>query len=94
MSFFAPSNYSTRYQDEIVALTEWFKARLPPLGAIVLSQSEYSSGVDALKGAHRELRKEASRVWNEQRKYDLSYNQMCVAFFAAAHACGLLAVTA
>jgi hypothetical protein len=92
MDFFAPSNYSTRYQDEIVALTEWFTARLPPLGVIVLSQLDYNSGVDALTGAHGDLWKEASRVWLEDRKYDLSYNQMCVAFFSAAHGCRVLTV--
>jgi hypothetical protein len=81
-----------RYHDEITALTEWFMARLPALGGLELTKAERAEGGDSLKGPHEELWREAFYSWINDRHYELSYNQMCIAFFAAAENLGLLAI--
>jgi hypothetical protein len=86
-------NVSDKYKQQIADLTDWFVERLPALGPVVLTEGEHKVGVDSLSGDHAELAREAFDVWLSERRYELSYNQTCNAFFAAAGRCGLLDVT-
>lgn len=73
-------------------LRDWFKARLTALPDVVLTQSEYRAGTDSLKEPHAPLTKQAFDEWLAKRNYELSYNQMCNGFFAAARSLGKLRV--
>jgi len=81
------------YHKQITDLTDWFSARLPNLGKVNLSRNEYKDGICRLTGNHDELQKQAFTEWLENRHYELSYNQMCIAFFSAAGQLGLLEIT-
>jgi len=83
-----------RYQKEVADLIEWYAARLPVCGPVRLTQDEYSSGTDALQGLHATLAQAAFIEWLAMRNYELSYNQCCSAFFAAAKKLSLLSVAA
>lgn len=86
-------NFSQRYTDEIEALTEYFKERLPACGPVALTREEYQTGTDSLTGLHKMLVGGAFVEWLAKRKYELSYNQGCNAFFAAARLLNLLTVS-
>ena len=81
---------SSNYQRQIEELCDWFKLKLSHLPDIVISQSDYSAGVDSLNEPHASLIKLASQEWMMKRKYELSYNQMCNSFFRAANELGKL----
>lgn len=87
---------SERYVKEINDLREWFKQRLPALGKIKLTEAQWEAGTDSLEDAelpyHRDLVRYAFIERLTMRKYDLSYNQICVAFFGAAEECSLLEI--
>lgn len=85
-------SYSERYTSEVEALTEYFKERLPVCGAVVLTKDEYGAGTDSLTHPHKMLVGGAYVEWLAKHNYELSYNQGCVAFFAAAKALNLLTV--
>jgi hypothetical protein len=76
---------SERYQKEIEDLTAYFAVRLPACGPIVLTPEERKDGVDSLPKTSlaAALVRSACTEWLLTRNYDLSYNQVCCAFFAA-----------
>lgn len=81
-----------RYSEEVDALKAWYAERLPALGPFTMSQSDYDAGIDSLPESHTGLAQEAFNEWITNRKYELSYNQSCQAFFAAANSLKLLTV--
>lgn len=83
------------YNDRVLELTEWFEERLPEGGLITISQDEYEVGIDSFSpvGFHGKLRMQAFDHWLRERHYELSYNQMCIAFFQAARNLDLLAIS-
>lgn len=85
-------SYSERYTSEVEALTDYFKERLPACGPVVLTRDQYRAGTDSLDGLHKMLVSGAFVEWLAKRSYELSYNQGCNAFFAAARALDLLTV--
>jgi hypothetical protein len=77
------------YTTQVSDLTAWFAERLPALPTLSLTWAQYTRGVDALpQGQHLHLVHEAMATWLKERNYELSYNQMCQAFFAAAKETG------
>lgn len=82
-----------RYAKEVNDLREWLKQRLPALGKIKLTEAQWKAGTDSLEDAelpyHRDLVRGAFIEWLTMRKYELSYSQMCCAFFGAAEECGV-----
>jgi len=86
------SETSDNYTKQIEDLRDWYKQRLPVFGKIILSEDEYKAGTDSLGGFHADLVKAAFVEWLSMRKYQLSYNQGCVAFFSAAKDLELLKV--
>lgn len=84
---------SHNYETQIKLLTEWFKERLANLPSFVMTKAELRQGTDALKEEYAALVVEAMREWLEERHYELSYNQMCNAFFTAANSIGKISVT-
>lgn len=86
------SGMSEEYAKQINDLREWFKQRLPALGKISLTHDEWKAGTDSLKNYHADLVRGAFIEWLTIRRYEPSYNQMCVAFFGAADDCGVLDV--
>jgi len=81
---YAERDYSADYGRQIDDLITWFGSRLGDHEPIRLSRHAYSMGVDALPADLKELVREASSVWEQERGYELSYNQVCIAFFEAA----------
>jgi hypothetical protein len=84
---------SERYTSEVSALADWLAERLPALGPLRVTSAEFLVGTDSLADPHAALCDEAFRHWLDIRKYELSYNQMCNAFFAAARDAGVLEVS-
>lgn len=84
---------SPRYEKEVADLTEWFKAKLAELPEFKITQMEYNAGVDLTGPPYIKLAGEAFDEWLSKRNYELSYNQMCMAFFGAAKEIGKLTVT-
>jgi hypothetical protein len=82
--------YSDNYQKQVNDLRAWFATRLPALGPIELSHAEIEGGIDSLTGEHKNLTDTAFNEWLTERNYELSYNQMCNAFFEAVCECDLL----
>lgn len=92
MATFMGEEMSGRYSKEVNDLIAWFEERLPEKGAFVMSQADYQTGVDALKSPQHSLVNVAFTEWLSARQYDLSYNQTCQAFFAAAKNLNLLTI--
>ncbi len=82
------------YIKQINDLREWFKSEMKYFPILEMSQSEYSGGVDYLPENYGQLRDRAFNIWLNERHYELSYNQMCQAFFRAANDLGLLNIEA
>lgn len=74
---------SDRYAQEVNDLRDYFAARLPVCGPITLTDEQRKVGVDSLVGLPKRLVSSACTEWLLTRGYDLSYNQVCCAFFAA-----------
>lgn len=81
---------SPLYDQQIIDLRGWFLDRLPPLGKFTLTSDELRMGCDALGEPWQSLTKEAFGLWKKERSYELSYRQMCSAFFWAASKCDLI----
>lgn len=92
MANFMGQEMSGRYSKEVADLRAWFAERLPALGPFTMSRDDYQAGVDKLPETHRDLRNQATNEWLTERDYELSYNQMCQAFFAAANDLKLLTI--
>jgi hypothetical protein len=75
---------SPHYRNQIADLTDWFAVRLKTMGPPRPTEQERIRGVDALPERYRKLTAEAFQVWLAERNYELSYNQLCIAFFMAA----------
>lgn len=85
-------NYSETYNKQLNDLAAWFKERLSreTMPNVVLTEGDYSIGVDALRDPFTSLIKEAFEKWFHERKYELSRSDYSSAFFSAARACGKL----
>ena len=77
------STYSPVYVDHVDDLTAWFSKRLNLLSPVVYTREERDVGIDALPKHIRGLAKQAFDVWLKERNYELSYQQTCMAMFAA-----------
>lgn len=75
--------YSPHYGRHIDDLAEWFADRLMPFKDIEISKEQRKVGVDGLPGEMQEITRAAHAEWLKAKKWGLTYNQMCVAFFAA-----------
>jgi hypothetical protein len=62
------------------------------LSKVTLTEDQYKAGTDSLDRYHSDLVQAAFIEWLTMRKYELSYNQSCVAFFSAAKDLGLLEI--
>lgn len=80
------------YNQQIDDLCTWFTERLEKLPVVTMSAVDYSRGTDSLTGEHAAMVKEAFDVWLTERNYELSYNQICMAFFFVARKIGKLVV--
>lgn len=80
---YAAKGYPRSYGYQIDELAEWFTDKVAPWKHVEISKEQRNSGVDSVPDILRAIVEEASREWGAVRKYELSYNQMCVAFFAA-----------
>lgn len=74
---------SQLYRQQIIDLTEWFTVRLRRMPFIRPTEAQKVRGIDALPQPYRDLAKEAFDLWLAERSYELSYNQMCIAFWSA-----------
>jgi hypothetical protein len=83
---------SKRYKQEVADLSQWFLDKMAPLPPLKVSQAQVNIGTDMLKGQWKTLVKTAFDSWLNEREYELSYNQMNVAFWWAAKECGKLEV--
>lgn len=83
------SKYGDNYRQQVLDLKEWFKKRLQG-ETVTLTTEEYASGTDSLPEPFKRMVQVAFDEWLTERKYELSYNQMCLAFFHAAQEVGAL----
>jgi len=84
---------SERYEQIIAGLTERFKTFLETVPPLTMTRGEFHEGVDALP---EEVRSEVMRIMRElqdEENYEVSYNQLCRAFFGATHELGHLRIT-
>lgn len=83
-----------RYSQETDKLQSHFKAAMVELKEpIRITEQEYKMGTDSLlKTSHGDLIREAVDKWNSKGEYELSYSQLCRAFFGAARELGKLDV--
>jgi hypothetical protein len=86
------NGYSELYNKQVTDLTAWFTVRLNDTPRRSISKSDYLMGVDSLPEQLSVIVKEAFDTWIRDRKYELSYNQMCNAFFQAAATTGKVQV--
>jgi hypothetical protein len=75
---------SNRYACELDSLTLWFRAALSCVPKFVITRQQYAYGVDSLPSYLKDVCNNAFHVWLTHRNYEISYNQMCIAFFSAA----------
>lgn len=73
-----------RYRKELHNLTLWLRAALSCVPEFTITCQQYLYGVDALPSYLKDICNNAFHVWLTHRNYELSYNQMCIAFFSAA----------
>lgn len=86
------TGHSELYEQVIQETTAEFKKVLVGREPIVLSEAQYSAGVDALPKDLEKLAQEVSQRVGDKMDYELSYNQLCKAFFTAAQELGILSV--
>jgi len=75
---------------QVINLKQWFIERLPELGKFTVSYTQLQRGCDSLSEPWQSLVKEAHGTWLKEHNYELSYRQMCSAFFEAAKTCGVM----
>lgn len=83
---------SKLYEQVIQDATTAFREKLAGHPPVVLSKEQYKSGIDALPEDLQNLTKEVSKQVGDERDYELSYSQLCSAFFAAAEELKILSV--
>lgn len=71
------------YNKQVVDLTNWFYERLKG-ETIEITREDHKRGIDTLSPEFNQLAKDAFDEWGNDRDYELSYNQLCIAFFGAA----------
>lgn len=76
-------SYSQLYLDQVIDLAAWFRRRIPEIEVPAVTREMMNAGVDALGESVKRLCDEAHAEWLRERNYDLSYNQVCKAFFVA-----------
>lgn len=76
---------SDRYNQEIVDLKIFFAEQTAAFPPIEITDEQRRVGIDALPEAYRSLNLSAFNKWLTERNYELSYNQSCIAMFAALH---------
>lgn len=76
-------HYSREYGKEIDILAAWFHDKIEPWQHMEISEEQRKNGVDDIPEILKEITLEAFREWGRSRSYELSYNQTCIAFFAA-----------
>lgn len=72
---------SNRYNNEVSLLTGWFKNRIRK--PVTMAEEDFLAGIDSAPEDVQKLAKEASEHWRKHRGYELSYSQLCSAFFDA-----------
>lgn len=76
--------FSPLYKKQIEDLRVWFQEKLKPLPEIRMSRAQYQTGFDAIENETvKALIAEAFNIWLNDKKYELSYNQMNQGFFWA-----------
>lgn len=85
--------WSEKYRQVIQELTEWFAERLDGK-TVTMTSLDVSRGCDALPEPFDAMPKDAFEEWKFNRSYEVSYSQMCTAFFRAAKRVGALEITA
>ncbi len=83
---------SPMYHKQIADARDWFKIEMATLPVFVPSEAEYVNGIDRLNEPYAALTKRAFDEFLNNRNYELSYNQLSLAFFAAADELGKLAL--
>jgi hypothetical protein len=74
---------TTLYYQQITDLTNWLKVRLPALGPFSPTPHQRIIGLDVFPEPFKKLQQEAFELWLSEREYELSYSQVCNAFFLA-----------
>jgi hypothetical protein len=81
------------YREIIRELTAWFAEKLGSVEKVEMTEEQYLQGIDALPPHVRQLTDEAFKIWLNDKGCELSYNQMCRAFFEAARGLNKLHLT-
>lgn len=80
------------YHKMVAELKDYLKGKIKALPSFQMHENEVKIGVDALTVCapkrYGEIIDEAHKFFLERRQYELSYNQMCQAFFDAADELG------
>lgn len=75
----------SRYDDEISVLIEYFKKNLATHEPFSMTEEQFQSGCDGLESESlKQMIHDTFELWLSDREYELSYNQMCIAFFTVA----------
>lgn len=74
---------SERYYQEIADLQKYFEAQITAFPPVSITEEQRRGGIDALPEVYRILNSFAFNKWLIERNYELSYNQVCNAMFAA-----------
>lgn len=86
---------SPEYNNVVSQLTEHFKRLMVAddfSWKVRVTRAEYARGVDCLGEPFTSIVKEASRFWLREHNYEVSYTQICRAFFMAADGLGKLEI--
>ncbi len=84
---------SERYEQIIQLLKERFVPFLETIAPLTLSTSQFKKGVDALPDDIRSKVMQLTHEFEEEQSYEVSYNQLCKAFFGATHQLGHLQIS-
>ncbi len=82
--------FSKNYTQQEYDLQDYFLYQCTD--RLILSTEDFSRGTDCLTDYYREVVDKAFYKWLNERNYELSYSQICRAFFGALDKKGLLKV--
>jgi hypothetical protein len=74
---------SEQYHQIIELLTQRFVSELVDCEQMTLTKGEYQTGVDALPDTVRKKVHTVRKNLEDEQEYEISYNQLCIAFFTA-----------
>lgn len=76
-------------------LIDWFKVKIQRVEfpKTTMSLEDYKLGIDALPDIFQPMHKAAFTIWLWEKEYEVSYSQMCDAYFTTLIDAGLLTVT-